>query len=364
MANIITNLKSAMLKTFIICSLSLLSILLPSCSTDLDVTGDYQETMVVYGLLDQAQAKQYVKVNKAFLGKGNSLLFAQEKDSVQFKNLEVKLKRVSDGKEYVLTQDHTIQKEQGTFFSGDQSDAIYSFNSTGANALTSSSDYTLTINNPNNGNKITSTTSLISDFMFTAPASSTNTSSFIFTPPNQNLRFNVAWNSSKNARLYQLIVRLNYKDYVTTNGVQDTVDHHLDWLFPTHTTSTVAGNEEFSNNFSRAEYLEYIGSKLNSYPELTSRKAVNIDLIVVAGGQELNTFIEVNGPSTGLVQDKPIYTNITNGLGVFSSRYYKPPFILTLTNTVPGKELDSLACGRYTKKLKFLNALGVLPGCF
>jgi hypothetical protein len=352
-----------MLKKFFICLIITLSIFFPSCSTDLDVTGDYQETMVVYALLDQSQAKQYIKINKAFLGKGNSLLFAKEKDSVQFRNLEVKLKRSSDGKEYVLAQDHTIQKEEGTFFSGDQSDAIYSFNSTGSNALTANSDYTLTITNPANGNKITSTTSLIDDFMITNPVSTSNTSAFIFTPSNQNLRLTVGWNSSKNARLYQLIVRLNYKDYVTINGVNDTIDHHLDWLFPAHTTADAAGNEPLSNNFSRAEYLEYIGSKLSDYADLKARRAVNIDLIIVAGGQELNTFMEVNGPSTGLVQDKPIYTNINNGLGLFSSRYYKPPFILTLTNATPGKELDSLACGRYTRKLKFLNASGVLPGC-
>lgn len=352
-----------MLKKLFICSSVILSILFPSCSTDLDVTGDYQETMVVYGLLDQSQAKQYIKINKAFLGKGNSLLFAKEKDSVQFRSLEVKLKRGSDGKEYILTQDHTIQKEDGTFFSGDQSDAIYSYNSTGTNTLTTNSDYTLTITNPANGNKITSTTSLISDFTITNPVSSSNTSTFIFTPTNQNSRLTVGWNSSKNARLYQLIVRLNYKDYVTVGGVNDTINQHLDWLFPTHTTSNATGNEPLADNFSRAEYLEYIGTKLSDYANLNARKAVNIDLIIVAGGQELNTFIEINGPATGLVQDKPIYTNINNGLGVFSSRYYKPPFILTLTNTTPGKELDSLACGRYTKKLKFLNASGVLPGC-
>lgn len=350
-----------MLKKLFIYSVIILGLVFTSCSTDLDVTGDYQETMVVYALLDQSQAKQYVKINKAFLGKGNSLLFAKEKDSVQFRDLEVKLKRTSDGKEYILTQDHTIQKEEGTFFSGDQSDAIYSFNSTGA--LTTNSEYTLTITNPVNGNKITSTTSLISDFLITNPVSTSNTSTFIFTPSNQNLRLTVGWNSSKNARLYQLIVRLNYKDYVTVNGINDTIDQHLDWMFPAHTTSNTSGNEPLSNNFSRAEYLEYIGSKLSDYANLNARKAVNIDLIIVAGGQELNTFMEVNGPSTGLVQDKPIYTNINNGFGLFSSRYYKPPFILTLTGTSPGKELDSLTCGRFTRKLKFLNASGVLPGC-
>lgn len=334
------------------------------CSTDLDVTGDYRETMVVYGLLDQSQSKQYIKVNKAFLGKGDALLFAKIKDSVQFVNsLDVKLKRISDGKEFILSPDNTIQKNEGTFYSGDQANAIYSFNSTGANALNSNSTYSLSVTNKMNGNTVTSTTSLITDFQITKPYSPVNSTSFIFTTPNENSRLFVEWLSGKNARMFQLIVRLNYEDYTDNNGIKDTVEQRLDWVYPVHTTSSAAGNETMSNDFSRLEYLAYIGNNIKSYTGLVARKAVNVHLIVIAGGQELSTFIDVNKPSGGLVQDKPIYTNITNGYGVFSSRYYKPPFTLTLVNSTPGKELDSLACGRFTKKLKFLNASGTLPGC-
>jgi hypothetical protein len=330
----------------------------------LDVTGDYQETMVVYGLLDQSQPKQYIKINKAFLSKGDALVFAKVKDSVQFVNLlDVKLKRLSDGKEFILNPDNSIQKDEGAFFSGDQANAIYSFNSTGSDALNPNSGYTLSITNTSNGNKVTATTSLISDFTITKPFSGTNSSSFIFTPPNENTRLFIEWMSSKNARMYQLVVRLNYEDYTSTNGIKDTVEHHLDWVFPVHTTSNSNGGETMGNDFSRIEYLDYIGHHLTDYAELESRRAINIDLLIVAGGQELNTFIEVNKPSGGLVQEKPIYSNINNGYGLFSSRYYKPPFILTLVNSTPGKELDSLACGRFTKKLKFLNASKVLPGC-
>lgn len=352
------------MKRFLIYFTLCLFTLVSGCSTDLDVTGDYHETMVVYGLLDQSQPKQYIKVNKAFLGKGDALLFAKIKDSVQFVNsLDVKLTRVSDGKEFTLSPDNTIQKNEGTFYSGDQANAIYSFSSTGANALNPNSTYSLSVTNRANGNTVTSTTSLINDFQITKPYSPTNSTSFIFTTPNENSRLFVEWLSAKNARMFQLIVRLNYEDYTDSNGIKDTAAHYLDWIFPVHTTTSAAGNETMGNDFSRVEYLAYIGNNLKSYTGLVSRKAVNVHLVVIAGGQELSTFIDVNKPSGGLVQDKPIYTNITNGYGVFSSRYYKAPFTLTLTNSIPGKELDSLACGRFTKKLKFLNASGVLPGC-
>ena len=347
------------MKSFLIPFFVIIGFLLSCCSTDLDVTGDYKETMVVYGLLDQSQGKQYIKVNKAFLGKGDALLFAKLRDSVQFANsLDVKLKRFSDGHEVNLLPDNSIPKKEGAFFSGDQSNVIYSFASTGSNALTINSEYVLSITHKETGNQVSAKTSLIQDFSFTKPTNGTTTS-FIFTTPNLNTRLFVEWTSSKNARLYQLIVRLNYKDS-TTNG---TFNKQLDWIFPQHKTASLSGGEVFGNDFSRLEYLSFIGKNLSDYTGLIARKALNVHLLVVAGGEDLNTFIEVNKPSTGLVQERPIYTNISNGYGIFSSRYYKAPYILTLYAPAPGKELDSLACGRFTKKLKFLNALGNLPLC-
>ena len=46
--------------------------------------GDFKETAVVYGLLDQSDSVHYVKINRAFIGPGNSLEFAQIPDSNYF----------------------------------------------------------------------------------------------------------------------------------------------------------------------------------------------------------------------------------------------------------------------------------------
>ena len=34
--------------------------------------------------------------------------------------------------------------------------------------------------------------------------------------------------------------------------------------------------------------------------------------------------MQVYEPSTSIVQEKPEYTNIENGIGIFSARYWKP----------------------------------------
>ncbi|MBL7883134.1 MAG: hypothetical protein JNL69_03640, partial [Bacteroidia bacterium] len=93
--------------------------------------------------------------------------------------------------------------------------------------------------------------------------------------------------------------------------------------------------------------------------DLIARRAVNVDLLLIAGADDLSTFIDVNKPSTGIIQTKPEFTNINGGLGLFSARYNKAPFTRPLAVTTT----DSLACGQYTKRLKFLNAVGNLPNC-
>ena len=45
-----------------------------------------------------------------------------------------------------------------------------------------------------------------------------------------------------------------------------------------------------------------------------------MDFIIAVAADELNTYMEVNEPSNSIVQERPDYTNITNGIGLFSSR--------------------------------------------
>ncbi len=223
------------------------------------------------------------------------------------------------------------------------------------------SQYKLVIRNTETGKEVSSQTSLVSDFSFNKPSASSPTYGFVSTT-NPNLRFFVEWNTPKNARACQLNIRFNYMDYLDTDGdniVDDSVSQKLDWIFPTQKTVALAGNEIMGNDFRGLDFLQFIGNQLTDYTHLYKRRAGQVDLIVIAAADDLNTFIEVNTPSTGIIQEKPEFTNITNGLGVFSSRFNKLPY----SKGMSGSTLDTLACGQYTKGLKFLNGAGILPLC-
>jgi hypothetical protein len=167
---------------------------------------------------------------------------------------------------------------------------------------------------------------------------------------NDNYVFPVRWNSGQNAKMYQVTTRLNYLDSISTGNIVQ----KLDWVFPQQTAQGLAGGEQLQSDFIGQGFMKFVGNQLKSYSGLTARRALNVDIILIAGGNELNTYIEVNKPSISIAQQKPVFTNITNGLGVFSSRYTKPPFSKPMSKAT----WDTLACGRYTWNLKFLNHAG------
>ena len=71
----ISNFASMKKITFIFL---LTSLLFTSCESDFDINADWEEVTVVFGLLDQSQEKQFIRINKAFLGNESAYLMAQE----------------------------------------------------------------------------------------------------------------------------------------------------------------------------------------------------------------------------------------------------------------------------------------------
>lgn len=350
------------LKRILFSSILAGTLLFSACSTDLDVIGDYKETMVVYGLLDQAQPIQYIKINKAFLGEGDALMYAQIKDSVQFVNaLTVEIKRIKNGVQMgatILLTPTNMPKDAGLFYSSDQTNAIYSFPTpatTAANALKPDSEYELTITNGETGNVVTAKTSLITDITgFINPTPLGTTFSFVvFGAGGANAPFNIVWNSAKNARLYQVILRLNYVDS-TASGL-DT--QSISYTLPEIRMEDVDFQVEVTQATKGRDFYKHIGNALEDYSGLIQREVLDVDLLLVAGSSDLSTFIDVNKPSTGIIQERPEFTNITNGLGLFSSRLNRAP----LTRQLDGTSWDSIACGQFTKHLKFVNQAGLHP---
>ena len=123
-----------------------------SCESDLDINSEWEEVTVVFGLLDQSKEKQYIRINKAFLGDESLCYQTRLADSLNFspQNLEVKIERVSTLGNVLdsrILVDTVMLKDSGTFTN--DNNIIYTFDTD--DFLKEDKLYYLTITHKNTG---------------------------------------------------------------------------------------------------------------------------------------------------------------------------------------------------------------------
>jgi hypothetical protein len=289
-----------------------------SCETDFKVIANYKEVAIVYGLLNQNDSIHYLRINKAFLGDGNALTYAQVADSSSFgDNIDVVLIETPPSgseKEIVFDTVTLYNKEVGDFYSPGQlfyySKAKFSENNS----------YKLKITNKRTGYEVSSQTNLIHNFYITKPLSGSTSISFKRSSTSKN---KFIWQNAINGRRYQLKVYFNYKEL----GIKgDTTYKKLLWLFPEQVGESIDGDYKIEATYVNEDFFKACESKI-PYTDQAAEDAVikrfasKINLEVAVIGDEFNTYLEANGPSTGILMEKPVYSNITNGLGLFSSKF-------------------------------------------
>ena len=78
----------------------------------------------------------------------------------------------------------------------------------------------------------------------------------------------------------------------------------------------------------------------------TTKQFLTLDLVMTIGTSDLMTYINVNKPFSGIVQERPVFSNINNGIGLFSSRYtYDEIFAIELTNATVNYMINDLDLG-------------------
>ena len=78
----------------------------------------------------------------------------------------------------------------------------------------------------------------------------------------------------------------------------------------------------------------------------TSKQFLHLDLLMTVGTEDLQTYINVNKPFSGIVQERPVFSNINNGIGLFSSRFtYSDINNINLTNNTLNYIVNDLNLG-------------------
>ncbi len=322
-----------------------------SCTTYFDTTAEYKDITVVYGLLDQTQKEQYLKINKAFLSEKDVLTYANDPDSNNYPyTLNVKLEEWNEDnfvQSFGFETTTIYNKEPGQFYNPEQLvykwigpdyplayEIIYWGQSPIDSIptwLNTDNTYKLIIENPETGKVMTSETNLVADFSITKPTPYSTAIKFI--PNQQNTRI-FEWNNADYAAKYEVEMLFHYYEVKGSTNTSETFisvwGKSLTAQQGDSKVTVVFADDQF---FSACNTLiPYPDTEIEN--EITARIDRYIEIIVSAAEENFSLYLEVNEPSTSIVQDKPQYSNILNengelsddALGIFSSRAFTKTF--------------------------------------
>jgi hypothetical protein len=321
-----------------------LSLIIFSCETDFDTTAEWKDITVVYGLLDQRDSIQYIKINKAFLGEGDALMFAKEYDSVNYPfPLNVWIEEWDENDIKV----QTIEFDTATSFKPDDPNAVFNTGEQriykGSPAsyyqikyivqppndtigfekiwLNDKSTYKLFIQYPDSSKLVTSETYLVWDFRITKPLSGGTDIKFVTNPA---LPTKFAWDkplNDDNKFRYELDIIFNYQEVTANDTLVKALTLTSNVVYPSSGSSELVFYY-WDNNFFTTCTNNIPYSNASDEDKVLKRWTGDVDVKVSVAAGEFNLFMQVYEPSTSIVQEKPPYTNITNGIGIYSARYY------------------------------------------
>lgn len=334
----------------------IIALTLNSCKNDLDVLAPGEESVSVYGILNPNAPVQNIRINKVYLTAGDATTAGQDANTINYGpgELHVTLQRFNSGsttptlttignsvkKEIVLTE--TVVTTAGGSFSQEQriwqtTDKLYS-----------NGDYKLTITNVSTG-KIFSAQTIICDsvksyssmpFIYyfgpnpqssypthcngylldSPPGTGTNKTAYVdYHNVVSTTPLKIQFKSVANAKIYNVIMRFHYIDSLTSTSLSANYEY-VDYNFITQKSSTTIGGEVMAVTFSANDFYTNLAAEIAKKASVgvKNRTVHYMEYIITAGDETLNTFLQVNAPSTSIAQNKPYYTNITGGVGIFA----------------------------------------------
>ena len=335
----------------ILCFLILPVLFFYSCKTDFDINASWKESTIVYGIMNQHDTIQYFKINKAFLGEGNAMFMALNPDSSTYGDKVEAALIVYDWsgnqvKTIPLDTVTVYNKDSGIFYYPKQ--LLYKT----SQILDENYLYRVYIRNKVSGKIITSDSiPLIQAKSFKIEKPFGSTIDFTTVAPYES---KLMFRTPKYGKRFQTIIRFHFLETEINTSV--TVSKYADWNLGEKKATSLSGGEQVEITYGE-QFFNIIKGSVHPNANVT-RYADKVEIIIYVAGDDLSTYMDVNAPSSSIVQERPEYTNIVNGIGIFSCRYD-----LRKNYTLFTKSLDSLTYGRYYKGSGFHQVGLPLPFC-
>lgn len=360
-----------------------------SCKNDLDVIAPGEESVSVYGILNPNASTQYIRINKVYLTSGDAIAAGQDGNNINYNSgeLTVTLEHYYNGNQIsvnsatvglnssspatdrqITLTDTVITTASGLF---SQQQRLWKTNK----KIYPTGEYKLIIKH---GDKEFTAQNIVLDSIKTN--SSQPAMPFLYYPTNPtqfpmhggypsnpistdkpkyvnydnpSLTYNIPFLTVANAKLYDVVIRFHYVDSILSGGTP--IHQYVDFTIPTMKSTDLAGGEKLTASFGGEEFYANLATEIGKKTpsNLKNRKADYLEYIITAGAESLYEFLQVNAPSTTIAQDKPYFTNIKGGVGIFSSKSRS-----TVTKDMWADMIDEIACHSTTYSLKFCDYAG------
>ncbi|MBL4593322.1 MAG: DUF4249 family protein [Flavobacteriales bacterium] len=304
-----------------------------SCETDIDVNAEYKDIPVVYAVISPSDTVHYIKINKAFLGDANALDLAADANNFNYADgeLDITVEEYSEngtkgdtystGNGKLIRTVNEIPKDPGIFDSS--TNVLYKFVEP---VIKRYSTYKLIIINTSLNKEITSETEIVKSIVISTPAVNQKISFWIGDPNpgigNSNDR-EITVISKKDIGRVGASLIFNYVEHYTTASGLSPVAKSVEMSLGEVITISSQGEETLVWKLDGETFFGNIENgvvNMNNISFFSHRELANISMVFNVAGTELNTYMLVSAPSNTVNQDKPKYTNIDGGLGIFSSR--------------------------------------------
>jgi len=332
-------------------SVTLLALMaLGACSNDFDLTTEWKDIPVVYGLLNPQVESNYVRIEKAFLDESTSALtIAQIPDSLYYDNISARLKVVTpggDGAELPLTRvdaaTEGLVRDNGIF--AQSPNILYKT----SEPLSKGVQYELIIDRDDVLPPITARATVLSDIRPIRPRPE---SILELDYGNPNATLTVTWAIQPEMKIFDVRLVYHIKEFPFNNPDDSTI---ITLVKDIKTFVKAPDNDRLSivENMPAVEFYTFLRDNLPENSEI-QRELLSYDILIEAGGESLLDYIDVVQANTGLTSSQIItsFTNLSEGFGLFSSRTSAKIEGLTLK----ALSRDSLSRGIFTRNLNFVD---------
>lgn len=304
-----------MKKLFFLVGLAVMSIFYSSCDNELNLIAEQKDIPIVYAMLNRQDTAHFIRVEKAFVDATiPAPELAQDPNNLYYDNVQVQVRNNTTEEVYTFNRvdgaDQGFPREDGPFVSSPN--YLYKFKFPAGKTFGEGDDLELLLNRGDEFSEVTANTKVVSDVIIVTPQ---------LTPTNSNIKMTTKFDVrsrfvESDAFIFDVYFIFHYqeKPISGTEWENKTVEWNIG-------KSLQGIGSNVSVTVARGAWLNFMANALEVDPDIV-RVFQSIDIRVDAGGEDILKTVNLGRVNAGITSSQvtPTHTNLSEGLGIFTSR--------------------------------------------